>query len=59
MKKIKQWFVKTYDLGRDDVNTYDWLFMGTALGVVIVALKSPFIAIIVFLLLAHLSWKRK
>lgn len=59
MKKIKQWFVKNYDLNREEVTKYDYITLGIGLGVVLAALQSSLLAIAVLLMLAHHSWKRK
>ncbi|QPB08883.1 hypothetical protein CPT_Metamorpho_131 [Klebsiella phage Metamorpho] len=59
MKKIKQWFVKNYDLNREEVTKYDYVTLGVGLGVVLAALQSSLLAIAVLLMLAHHSWKRK
>ncbi len=59
MKKIKQWFIKNYDLNREEVTKYDYITLGVGLGVVLAALQSSLLAIAVLLMLAHYSWKRK
>ena len=59
MKKIKQWFIKNYDLNREEVTKYDYITLGVGLGVVLAALQSSLLAIAVLLVLAHHSWKRK
>lgn len=59
MKKIKQWFIKNYDLNREDVTKYDYITLGVGLGVVLAALQSSLLAFAVLLVLAHHSWKRK
>ena len=59
MKKIKQWFIKNYDLHREEVTKYDYVTLGVGLGALRAALHSSLLAIAVLLILAHYSWKRK
>lgn len=59
INKIRKYISENYNFEDREVTKYDFVFMGIAIGVALVAIKSVLLTAGVLLALAHMSFGKK